>query len=154
MCSGLLRVMESFSNQASWNNPDRYWISILTLVNWVNELSFRLCQHNGVSVKCRLSACREKYPGTGRLTPEHGSRRFYVIVNVDQIKITPPSDDHNIVSNDERLRRAAATLEMVICHHPIPDGAAVSDFCDLDTIEVNRVVSDLRHSPHRVRKVP
>jgi hypothetical protein len=34
MCSGLLRVLESFSNQATWNNPDRYWISILTLVNW------------------------------------------------------------------------------------------------------------------------
>jgi hypothetical protein len=38
MCSGLLRVMESFSNQASWNNPDRYWISILTLVNWVGNV--------------------------------------------------------------------------------------------------------------------
>ena len=35
MCSGLLRAMESFSNQAAWNNPDRYWISVLTLVNWV-----------------------------------------------------------------------------------------------------------------------
>ncbi|MGC2260938.1 MAG: hypothetical protein WA594_21685, partial [Candidatus Sulfotelmatobacter sp.] len=38
MCSGLLRVMESFSNQASWNNPDRYWISLLTLVNWVGNV--------------------------------------------------------------------------------------------------------------------
>ena len=38
MCSGLLRVMESFSNQASWNNPDRYWISVLTLVNWVGNV--------------------------------------------------------------------------------------------------------------------
>src|SRR6266478_1801315 len=38
MCSGLLRVMESFSNQAAWNNPDRYWISILTLVNWVGNV--------------------------------------------------------------------------------------------------------------------
>jgi len=26
-----LGAMESFSNQASWNNPDRYWISVLTL---------------------------------------------------------------------------------------------------------------------------
>jgi hypothetical protein len=34
MCSGLLRAMESFSNQATWNNPDRYWISVLTLANW------------------------------------------------------------------------------------------------------------------------
>jgi hypothetical protein len=38
MCSGLLRVMESFSNQAAWDNPDRYWISILTLVNWVGNV--------------------------------------------------------------------------------------------------------------------
>src|ERR1700685_4583663 len=38
MCSGLLRAMESFRNQASWNNPDRYWISILTLVNWVGNV--------------------------------------------------------------------------------------------------------------------
>src|SRR5437879_12474261 len=38
MCSGLLRAMESFSNQAAWNNPDRYWISILTLVNWVGNV--------------------------------------------------------------------------------------------------------------------
>jgi hypothetical protein len=38
MCSGLLRLMESFSNQATWNNPDRYWISLLTLVNWVGNV--------------------------------------------------------------------------------------------------------------------
>ena len=38
MCSGLLRAMESFSNQAGWNNPDRYWISVLTLVNWVGNV--------------------------------------------------------------------------------------------------------------------
>ena len=35
---GLLRALESFSNQAAWNNPDRYWISILTLVNWVGNV--------------------------------------------------------------------------------------------------------------------
>ena len=38
MCSGLLRAMESFSNQAAWNNPDRYWISVLTLVNWIGNV--------------------------------------------------------------------------------------------------------------------
>ena len=38
MCSGLLRAMESFSNQTAWNNPDRYWISVLTLVNWVGNV--------------------------------------------------------------------------------------------------------------------
>ena len=35
LCSGLLRAMESFSNQAAWNDPDRYWISVLTFVNWI-----------------------------------------------------------------------------------------------------------------------
>jgi hypothetical protein len=38
LCSGLLRALESFSSQAAWNNPDRYWISILTLVNWVGNV--------------------------------------------------------------------------------------------------------------------
>jgi hypothetical protein len=38
LVSGLLRAMETFSNQAAWNNPDRYWISILTLVNWVGNV--------------------------------------------------------------------------------------------------------------------
>ncbi len=38
MCSGLLRLMESFADQSAWSNPDRYWISILTLVNWVGNV--------------------------------------------------------------------------------------------------------------------
>ena len=38
LCSGLLRVLEAFGNQAAWNNPDRYWISILTLVNWTGNV--------------------------------------------------------------------------------------------------------------------
>lgn len=38
LCSGLLRAMEAFSNQAAWNNPDRYWISVLAFVNWVGNV--------------------------------------------------------------------------------------------------------------------
>jgi hypothetical protein len=38
MCSGLLRALESFANQADWNDPDRYWISILALVNWAGNV--------------------------------------------------------------------------------------------------------------------
>lgn len=38
MCSGLLRVLEGFSNQAPWNDPDRYWLAVLTLVNWVGNV--------------------------------------------------------------------------------------------------------------------
>ena len=47
MCSGLLRVLESFSNQAAWNNPDQFWLAVLTLVNWV-EMS--CCRFTG---RCR-----------------------------------------------------------------------------------------------------
>lgn len=38
MCSGLVRVLESFSNQSAWNNSDRFWIALLTLVNWVGNV--------------------------------------------------------------------------------------------------------------------
>ena len=35
MVSGLTRAFESFASQGAWNNPDLYWLSILTLINWV-----------------------------------------------------------------------------------------------------------------------
>lgn len=35
MVSGLTRAFETFASQAAWNNPDLYWLSILTLINWV-----------------------------------------------------------------------------------------------------------------------
>lgn len=38
LCSGLLRAMESFSSQAAWNDPDRFWISALTFVNWTGNV--------------------------------------------------------------------------------------------------------------------
>ena len=38
MCSGLLRALEGFAQQAGAGDPDRYWISILTLVNWVGNV--------------------------------------------------------------------------------------------------------------------
>ena len=42
LCSGLVRLLETFSQQAAWNDPDRYWISILTLVNWVGNVMLPL----------------------------------------------------------------------------------------------------------------
>jgi len=42
MCSGLLRLLETFAQQAGTNDPDRYWISILTLVNWVGNVMLPL----------------------------------------------------------------------------------------------------------------
>lgn len=35
MGSGLLRAFETFATQRSWNDPDVYWVSIVTLVNWI-----------------------------------------------------------------------------------------------------------------------
>jgi hypothetical protein len=35
MVSGLLRALETFSSQAAWDNPDLYWIALMSLVNWV-----------------------------------------------------------------------------------------------------------------------
>jgi hypothetical protein len=35
MVSGLTRAFETFASQAAWNNPDLYWLSLLTLINWV-----------------------------------------------------------------------------------------------------------------------
>jgi len=35
MISGLTRAFETFASQAAWNNPDLYWLSIVTLINWV-----------------------------------------------------------------------------------------------------------------------
>jgi hypothetical protein len=42
MCSGLLRLLESFSQNGAWNNPDRYWLAILALVNWVGNVALPL----------------------------------------------------------------------------------------------------------------
>jgi hypothetical protein len=35
MASGLLRALETFASQRAWNDPDVYWGSILSFVNWV-----------------------------------------------------------------------------------------------------------------------
>lgn len=38
MCSGLLRALETFASQAGANDPDRYWLAVLTLTNWVGNV--------------------------------------------------------------------------------------------------------------------
>jgi len=38
LCSGFTRALESFSQQAGWNDPDRYWLGILALTNWVGNV--------------------------------------------------------------------------------------------------------------------
>lgn len=42
MCSGLLRTMEAFASQGGANDPDRYWLSILALTNWIGNVMLPL----------------------------------------------------------------------------------------------------------------
>ena len=38
MISGLTRALETFASQRPWNNPDVYWIAIVTMINWVGNV--------------------------------------------------------------------------------------------------------------------
>lgn len=42
MCSGILRLLESFSQTAAWNDPDRFWLATLALVSWVGNVALPL----------------------------------------------------------------------------------------------------------------
>ena len=35
IASGLLRAMETFASQRAWNDPDVYWMSLVSLVDWI-----------------------------------------------------------------------------------------------------------------------
>ena len=35
MASGLLRAFETFASQRPWDNPDVYWIALVSLVDWL-----------------------------------------------------------------------------------------------------------------------
>jgi hypothetical protein len=35
MASGLVRAMETFSSQRAWNDPDVYWVALVSLVDWI-----------------------------------------------------------------------------------------------------------------------
>ena len=38
MVSGLTRALETFAAQRAWNNPDVYWVALITLINWVGNV--------------------------------------------------------------------------------------------------------------------
>ena len=42
MCSGILRLLESFSQAGAWNDPARFWLATLALVNWVGNVALPL----------------------------------------------------------------------------------------------------------------
>lgn len=35
MASGLLRAFETFASQRAWDDPDVYWIAVVSLVDWL-----------------------------------------------------------------------------------------------------------------------
>src|SRR6185503_6559808 len=38
MVSGLTRAFETFTSQRPWNDPDVYWMAIVTMINWVGNV--------------------------------------------------------------------------------------------------------------------
>ncbi|MBZ5571246.1 MAG: hypothetical protein LAO09_05125 [Acidobacteriia bacterium] len=38
MVSGLARALETFASQRAWNNPDVYWLALVTTINWVGNV--------------------------------------------------------------------------------------------------------------------
>ncbi|MHB8656192.1 MAG: hypothetical protein ACYDA9_20235 [Terriglobia bacterium] len=35
MSSGLLRAFETFASQRTWNDPDLFWVALISLVDWI-----------------------------------------------------------------------------------------------------------------------
>jgi hypothetical protein len=42
MCSGILRLLESFSQAGAWDDPNRFWLATLALVSWVGNVALPL----------------------------------------------------------------------------------------------------------------
>ena len=38
LASGLLRAFETFASQRAWNDPDVYWIALVSLVDWLGNV--------------------------------------------------------------------------------------------------------------------
>jgi hypothetical protein len=38
MASGLLRAFETFASQRSWNDPDLFWVALVSLVDWISNV--------------------------------------------------------------------------------------------------------------------
>src|SRR5438876_6235417 len=38
MVSGLTRAFETFASQRAWNNPDVFWMALVSLINWVGNV--------------------------------------------------------------------------------------------------------------------
>ena len=68
MVSGLTRAFETFASQAAWNNPDLYWLSLVTLINWVANVVLPVYAASQVAAMAlRLGVFSLVYPTSGWL---------------------------------------------------------------------------------------
>lgn len=59
MVSGLVRMLETFTSQLAWNDPDLYWNSLLHLVNWVANVLLPL--YGGLQVAAGAGFPRQRH---------------------------------------------------------------------------------------------
>jgi hypothetical protein len=66
LVSGLTRAFETFASQSMWNDPDLYWISIRTLIDWVANVILPVYAASQVaSMALRMGIFSLVHPTTG-----------------------------------------------------------------------------------------
>jgi hypothetical protein len=66
--SGLTRVFENIADQQTFNSPDRYWLSVVTLVNWFANVIMPVYAAGQVALGAmRLSIYSYIHPTSGWL---------------------------------------------------------------------------------------
>ncbi len=72
MVSGLTRAFETFASQAAWNNPDLYWLSLVTLINWVANVILP------VYAASQVAAMALRLGGFSLVRPASGGLRHFL----------------------------------------------------------------------------
>jgi len=66
----LTRAFETFASQAAWNNPDLYWLSLVTLISWVANVMLPVYAASQVAAMAlRLGVFSLVHPTSGWLRP-------------------------------------------------------------------------------------
>jgi hypothetical protein len=76
MASGLLRAMETFASQRAWNDPDVYWMSLVTLIDWICNVLMPV--YAGIQV----AAGALRMGIVTRLHPTEGWLRHFVVAGL------------------------------------------------------------------------
>ena len=76
MASGLLRVMETFASQRTWNDPDVYWLSLVSLVNWICNVLMP------VYAGLQVAAGALRMGIVTRVHPSEGCLRHFVVAGL------------------------------------------------------------------------